>query len=263
MSAEFDPYKTTALWLFLLVLPHINEFVYPTAPYLHHTYTIGIEEQFYLVWALLFRLLRRYFSFCMTLLLFTGIALNLCHYFFYDALNRTGWGIINKIATYYDYSQVTTFCIGSYLAIYYRSGHTSLRWFQNKAVQILFYIVFLVLVITNARLWFLKNEAMSGVVCCILLFATFKSTSLINYSYPLWEFLGKISYSVYLFHYVALVIVLRLLIVQLGLNMNNTGVFALAVILVLLAAILFGLIGYYTIESWFIKLKDRFSAAKK
>lgn len=263
MSAEFEPYKLMALWLFLLVLPHVNEFVYPTAPYLHHTYTIGIEEQFYLVWALLFRFLRRYFFSCLNILLISGILLNLCHYFLFDALNRSGLSIINKIATYYDYSQVNTFCIGSYLAIYYRSGHQSLKWFRDKWVQVIFYLLFAVLVITNARLPFLTNEAMSIVVCFILLFATFKNTSLINYSLPLWEFLGKISYSVYLFHYIALVIVLRLIIFNLGLNMNKAGIFILAIAGVLLVAILFGLIGYYTVERWCIRLKNKFSATKK
>lgn len=263
MSAEFEPYRLTALWLFLLVLPHVNEFAYPTAPYLHHTYTIGIEEQFYLVWALMFRFLRGYFFYCLNLLFVLGILLNLSHYFLFDTLNRSGLSIINKIATYYDYSQVTTFCIGSYLAMYYRSGHQSLKWFQNRWIQVIFYLLFAVLVITNARLPFLTNEAMSIVVCCILLFATYKSSSLINYSFSLWEFLGKISYSVYLFHYIALVIVLRLMIFHFGLDMNNAGVFALAVAGVLLVAILFGLIGYYIVETWCIKLKDKFSATRK
>jgi peptidoglycan/LPS O-acetylase OafA/YrhL len=259
MSGQFAPYSGKALLLFLLVMPHLNEFIFPTAPYLHHTYTIGIEEQFYLVWALVFRFLHRRFLPAIKLMLLLGIVFNLAHYFFYASLQAAGLGIVNKIAVYYDYSQITTFCIGSYLAIYFRSGHRSLTLFQNRGVQIAFYILFAVLVYTNLRLPLLTNECMSLVVCCILLFATYKKTSVINYSYGLWEFLGKISYGVYLFHYIALVTVLHLFVFNWHANLHNPYIFALAAVAVLLGSILPGIISYYTVETLFMKLKDRFA----
>ena len=46
--------------LYLLFLPHIQPFLFPTAPLIHHTYTIGIEEQFYVIWGLLFFFFGKY-----------------------------------------------------------------------------------------------------------------------------------------------------------------------------------------------------------
>ncbi|EFX60241.1 hypothetical protein DAPPUDRAFT_278494 [Daphnia pulex] len=55
ISEQFRSHQYVSLWLFLFMVPHLAEYFNSSAPYLHHTYTIGIEEQFYLVWALLMR----------------------------------------------------------------------------------------------------------------------------------------------------------------------------------------------------------------
>jgi peptidoglycan/LPS O-acetylase OafA/YrhL len=262
MSGAFAPHAHQAIWLFLLFLPHLSEFSFPAAPYLHHTYTIGIEEQFYLIWALLLKYFRKYFFVINLLILITGLLLALLHYLAFDWFNVHGLRILNQIATYYDYSQLTTFSIGTLLAYYLRSGHASLNWFKNRYIQMAFYLLFALLVYFNYRPPVWGPELMTILVSFILLFATFKETSLINYSWPIWEYLGKISYGVYLFHYVALVLVLKPMIVYWNWPLHNPFVFGGAITAVLLLAILLGMLSYYLIEKPFFGLKDRFSVQR-
>jgi peptidoglycan/LPS O-acetylase OafA/YrhL len=262
MSAPFGMVKNQAFLFFVLMMPQLNEFFFTTAPYLHHTYTIGIEEQFYLVWALMMRFFRRYFLVFNLVVLVLGILLNSAHYFFFDFFQSVGFSFVNKIATYFRYSQFSTFAIGSLLAFYYRSGHKSLGLFKSKWIQVAFYLLFAVCVYYNINPDFLGNELQSVMMVFILLFASFKESSIINYSNKFWEYLGKISYGIYLFHYIGLALTLKILLYYFHFNFYQTGDYFISIGLCLLCCIGLGLVSYYTIEIYFFRLKHRFAVKR-
>lgn len=261
LSADFEPWKFQALILFLCFLPHVAAMVQvPAAPYLDHTYTIGIEEQFYLVWAILFRYFSRYFMRFVIILLSAGLVLSLLHYFLYDEIHKSPFRFLNPVAVYYNYSQFTTFAIGSLVAVYYRSGHSSLSLFQYKPFQWVFYGLLAVLMYFDVRTPFLYYELVSLLVAVLLLVATFPKTSIIPYSHPVAEYLGKISYGVYLFHLVAITICIKYFVFAAKMDIFKPVNLWLLALLSVLLSILFGLISYYTVEKYFMRIKDRFRA---
>jgi peptidoglycan/LPS O-acetylase OafA/YrhL len=262
MSADFDRNKYTSLWLFILMVPHLAEYFNSSAPYLHHTYTIGIEEQFYIIWAFLMKYRIRSFKKVLTALLLIGLLLDITHYFFYADLQSLHLGFINSIATYYNYSQFTTFALGSLLAYYFKSNHSSLSFFKTKWLQIVYYCILGVVVYYNFYPNLLGKELLSFLMCFLLLFAAFKESSIFNYSFPLWEYLGKISYGVYLFHYIGLVLTVKPLIEHFHFNLYHTTDFLVSIVLCLVVTILLGIISYYTIEKFFFRLKDKFAVKR-
>ncbi len=262
MSGEFIADKNNAFFFFALMIPHLSEFFFSTAPYLNHTYTIGIEEQFYIIWALLIKYFRNYFFKINLFILILGIFLNLIHYFFRNYFHLNNLSFINVIATYFDFSQFTTFALGTLLAFYYKSNHKSLNYFKNKWFQLVFYILLVSCVIFNVHPIILGNEFLSFLMMFILLFASFKETSIFNFSYPLWEYLGKISYGVYLFHYIGLVITLKPLIKYFHFDMHNTFYYLISILLCLIVCTILGIISYYTIEKFFFKFKNKFTVQR-
>lgn len=263
LSEAFDPWRSTALMLFLCFLPHVSAMAQiPAAPYLDHTYTIGIEEQFYVIWAVLFRYFSKYFMLFVKILLAAGFVLSVMHYFFYEAVKNSPFRFLNPVAVYYNYSEFTTFAIGSLVAVYYRSGHKSLLLFQHKIIQLLFYIILALLLYFDVRTPFLYYEFVSLQVAVLLLIATYPKTSLVPYSHPVAEYLGKISYGVYLFHLVAITICIKYFVFAAKMDIFKPVNLWLLALLSVLLSILFGLASYYTVEKYFMRIKDRFRAVR-
>lgn len=266
ITEMFTPWEGRSLLLFLCFLPHIPAMTQiPAAPYLDHTYTIGIEEQFYFVWAIVFRFFSKYFLRFISFLLALGILLSMLHYYFYTHIQNSPFQFLNPMAVFFNYSQFTTFAMGSFIAVYYRSNHRSLLWFQHKPLQCAFYIVLALLMYFNVTTSFLYYEFVSLQVGVVLLIATYPKTSIIPYAHPWAEYLGRISYGVYLFHYIAITICIKLFVFAGKMDIFKPVNFWLVTLASVLLSIVFGLLSYYTVEMYFMRIKDRFRvvASKK
>jgi peptidoglycan/LPS O-acetylase OafA/YrhL len=91
----------------------------------------------------------------------------------------------------------------------------------------------------------------SLVLYVLLLINQDKHHSLVNYSAKWLTYLGTISYGVYLFHYIAILLVIKAC-TALGFgNFQNTGTLLLVQLFSLLLAIVLGMLSYHTIESYF------------
>jgi peptidoglycan/LPS O-acetylase OafA/YrhL len=90
-----------------------------------------------------------------------------------------------------------------------------------------------------------------------LLIAAFKESSIINYSYPLLEYLGKISYGVYLFHLFAIIIAIKFL-EAIGMPLYEFRTLMVLITCSCVLAILFGMLSYHTIETFFLRFKKSF-----
>jgi peptidoglycan/LPS O-acetylase OafA/YrhL len=261
LTEMFAPWQGRSLILFLCFMPHVAAMAgIPAAPYLDHTYTIGIEEQFYLVWALLFRFLNKYFFRFILLLLLAGMVLSVIHYYFYVPIHNSIFSFLNPMAVFFNYSQFTTFALGSFIAVYYKSGHKSLAFFQNKWLQTGFYVLLAVLMYLNIKTPFLYYEWVTLQVGVVLLIATFPNSSIIPYSHPVAEYLGRISYGVYLFHYIAITICIKFFVFAGKMDIFKPVNLVVLVLLSVVLSVLFGLASYYTIEQYFMRIKNRFRA---
>jgi peptidoglycan/LPS O-acetylase OafA/YrhL len=98
---------------------------------------------------------------------------------------------------------------------------------------------------------------MAFLAACVLLMATFKNESLINYSAGWISYLGKISYGIYLFHIFAIVFACKLVSCFFDKEGSLLVTFFLC-LSTLILSIVFGGISYHYYESYFLKLKQRF-----
>jgi peptidoglycan/LPS O-acetylase OafA/YrhL len=261
LTEMFTPWQGKSLLLFLCFMPHLAAMTgIPAAPYLDHTYTIGIEEQFYLVWAILFRFFSKYFFRFILLLLVIGITLSVVHYCFYFPIRNSVFSFINPAAVFFNYSQFTTFAIGSFIAVYYKSNHQTLGIFKNKWFQLGFYVLLFLLIYFNVKTPFLYYEWVTIQVGILLLIATYPGSSIIPYSHSVAEYLGRISYGVYLFHYIAITICIKYFVFAGKMDIFKPVNFVVLVFLSVLLSVLFGLVSYYTIEQYFMRIKNRFRA---
>lgn len=253
-------YQKSNLFYFTF-LPHLQPYFFPTGPYVHHSYTIGIEEQFYIIWGLLFYFFRRWMYVFFIILLVASPLLNGIHYWINASPELvTKWPVLKYISsaiTYIHFSRFSTFAIGSLFGYAYFYQKNWIGIFKNRWVQLITYLILVLSIAYEVTVPFFDYEYISAIMGCVMLIATFKKESLINYSAKWISYLGKISYGIYLFHIFAIVFACKLSALLFTNESSLWVTLFLCVVTMILSAI-FGGISYHYFEVYFLKLKDRF-----
>ncbi|RYD98928.1 MAG: acyltransferase [Sphingobacteriales bacterium] len=251
---------TRCYGLYFAFLPHIVPFYHAMVPYLHHTYTIGIEEQFYFLWGILFLLVRKRRQW-----LFAAAAIGIpllgsLHAWAYagnPGLQRsaTAGAYAWKAVTYLQYSRLSTFAIGSFLGYAYFHNRRWILYFQRPLVRLLVYVLLLLVVLTRIEVPFVHLEVLALLVGALMLVASFPGKSNWGFHNRVLVHLGHRSYGIYLFHIIALVLALRTVEI---LTLQGTPRFAVLLLLAIAYATGLGWLSYRFVETPFLKLKDRF-----
>jgi peptidoglycan/LPS O-acetylase OafA/YrhL len=228
--------------------------------HLQHFWSLAIEEQFYLIWPLLIFKFRRniYFFKAILFVLLSIIALRTFLFIKYP-------DPIYSVHYYYNtFCRMDSFLLGGVLFLYQQ---------KNKAKQFVNYfftatlILILGIIITgNAKI---SNPFIStiGFTLIALMFTglihnvTTHSTKIIShvFNYSWLKFVGKISYGLYIFHWIVLRVLEPKLSQQvseyIGLSHENSHWFSLFGCLAI--SFLLSVISFFYFESYFLKLKRR------
>ncbi len=250
-------YKTANL-LYFSFLPHIAGMYYPTSPYIHPTYTIGMEEQFYFLWGLLFVLFFRRLKWVFWVLLIAIPLMNIINDVF--KIDDGSWilhkyVVLMKVLSYF---RLPTFSIGALWALAYFNGSEWLKIFERKWIQAGVYIVIILSISFDFYIPYFRDEYISFLMICLLSCAMTNQLSILNYERKWLRFLGRISYGIYLFHILAIVLAAKTALFVYG-EMGSVISVSLFIFLTMLFSVLFGWISYVTIESFFLRIKNRFA----
>jgi peptidoglycan/LPS O-acetylase OafA/YrhL len=242
--------------LYFFFLPHVVPFYISMPPYLHHTYTIGIEEQFYFLWGILFLLLRRHRSIFFLSLIFLMPLLAAIHFFLNNHASPEGAArLFSQGITYLQYSRISTFAIGAFLGYSYFYRRTWIDVFQRKDLQLVLYAIIVGWLWFAPVLPFIQLELIALLAGFVMLAASFPATSLVPYHTKWLVFLGHRSYGIYLFHIIAVVLAIK---TASSAHLSGWAWWLAVCLLSVMLATLFGWISYDAFEKHFLKLKDRF-----
>jgi len=218
-------------------------------------WSVAIEEQFYLIWPLIFVFSnKKIFPFIASLILFFSLL-------FYG-LTYTDW----KIAYYHTASQFSYLSFGAILAwlsFFYIAKVEFFFRYISKLIIILIYVCGCLLVFYQKELFGIHQVISAMVRISVMLFLgfiimeqNFSKNSFVKVgNFRLLSWLGKISYGLYLLHMVAIYLVLQLF-------NNNPNLIVVESFLVLLMTILLSYLSYQYLEKYFLRLKEKFSHLK-
>jgi peptidoglycan/LPS O-acetylase OafA/YrhL len=240
-------HRSSSIIYYLTIFANLGVVLFGEIAYTSQTWSIATEEQFYLIWPFLF-LKRKYFYFVLSILLFYwGLSF---------ILNHTGIKLFsgftqNALTGFLSQFKINCMAIGGVFAI--------LIYKKSFIIDILFkkYVLLIVSLITSGLILFgikfpyFHDDIYSVLFAVIIInlacndvYSTLLENKTTNY-------LGSISYGIYMLHGIALTIALKTAVYF----QMNWVIYPITFLLTLLISH----ISYKYFESYFLKLKSKFN----
>jgi len=241
--------------LYLLFLPHIQSIVIGPILYCAQAWSIGIEEQFYVFWPFVVKKFSQkgivnfiaifsiiYLGICILLSLATHSAF-LIDKFSLKTLVTTSLVFSHRL-------KFDCLLIGALFAII-NNKSLGFSFILNKNFQILIYSLEFILMFSGYGFHGFFWEIHAVLYGFIILNLVRTDTSIINIDYPIFDYLGKISYGVYMYHILIINLVISVL--------YRFDLMILIYPTIFLLVILLSSFSYKYIEGYFLKKKKDFS----
>jgi peptidoglycan/LPS O-acetylase OafA/YrhL len=234
--------------LFVLFLPNVILVCFGGIPFLHQTWSIGTEEQFYLIWPLIIsksvNIVRS-----LMLIMIGYLIIKLTLYVL------KGNHSIHVVYSIWSTLSVVSLAVGGFCAYLYRNHKPAVIKFISSAFnQVCILVLFSVFLYFSGRIpSVIRFDVFSVFFGCLILSLIVNNT--FNFlELKLFNYLGKISYGIYMWHPIAITLVFKLLRSYCE---NNVMLYLASFILTLAIASF----SYEFFEKWFLKLKVRYSAS--
>ncbi|MFY8180941.1 MAG: acyltransferase family protein [Flavobacterium sp.] len=215
-------------------------------PFAAQTWSIGTEEQFYLIWPIIINKFQKLKPIFFGLILAYNLVIISISTGIYDSIKYSSV-FINFVFAF----QLDCLTIGALAAymLYCKSKIISIL--THKIIFVLAILIIILLLVSHYNLGFLKSTifAFLFVIVIINLVNHPKLQNLLEND--VFNYLGQISYGLYMYHQIIIVVVLNCL-----LKFNLFNHFALYLISILLTIIVAG-ISYKFIEKPFLLLKEK------
>ena len=252
-DTDFPALKGFLMYIFFL--PNLAAIIYNVG-LLHPLWSIGVEEQFYLLWAPLVKFFKHKIKFLLLGTTIISIA-------WYIVVN---YNLINfdSVATEFFLSQkfyamnigaIFGYILFHYIDLYSRS------FFANKFSQFFFlgFLIYYYAVTDQLENYFWLKILIPVFYGVFILNVSVIKNRIIYLEKKPFVFLGEISYGLYMYHMVIDFFLrkgFQKLIVH---NFNHTVLTTVYFILIIGGTILLSYISYKYFESWFLKIKHKFS----
>jgi peptidoglycan/LPS O-acetylase OafA/YrhL len=262
LKAKFGqtPNETASPVLSSLFLNNFDRILHgaPDSSVLSVLWSVAIEEQFYLIWPLLFLLFpqRRY-----SLIFFVVISSSLLYrtFLFNGDIELNSLGVISDMA------------IGGGAAFLAFSNKRFLEFLKNinpyvnllPYIMAISFIVFKYQMFDNMLMIVFKRVIISFFFAWILLDQNFSERSFFKISrFKMMSDLGKYTYGLYCLHPIAILVSITILRMT-GLNTQGWQLWLFEIPLSLSLSILFSYISYHFFEKRFLKMKESYAYITK
>ncbi|PWJ60124.1 peptidoglycan/LPS O-acetylase OafA/YrhL [Dyadobacter jejuensis] len=207
IAEVLDRHTTERITLLMLVLPNYAFVLYELPYWCAQAWSIGVEEQFYYLWPWLIKYPKRktiiILLFVAASLLFLWIGIQLL-----DVPIEEKWKIV---ATFFGQFRIQIMALGGGCAwLFYKQKFYILNVLFRKDLQVVVYSILLILFFSGIHFpAFL--EVYSVFFGYFILNVSCNPNSIINLENSVMSFLGKISYGLYLYHVVVVILVINIM----------------------------------------------------
>lgn len=239
------------LTLFVFFLPNISLLLYSPVPYGSQLWSVGIEEQFYLFWPLLFKVKKNIKSIIMIILLIFVIIRIVLLPVFDTIVNSEN---SNLIHVFFEHFNIDCMAIGAFFSVLLFEKNKILSFLYGQFFQVIILISTLFLIVKGYKFAFLTNQIYALLFAIIILNLSSNKKNILNLENRMFNYLGKISYGLYMYHVIAIVIITKLFVYF---KYDN---FILICFFSIMLSILLASLSYELFEKKIIKLKLKYTS---
>ena len=197
--------------LYFLLLPNVVSNLYAYMPYLAQTWSIGIEEQFYYIWPWIMKFTKRYllvlFSIVFGLIIVTSALSLFANHA--DDISQSSNAVkaITLAYKFFRMLRISCMAIGGLAAYWvYTFNVPVLKFVFSRYTQIINYVILLVLIFSGIEFPLASHEIYSILFAIVILNVSSNHESFLKLESKAVNYLGKISYSIYMWHGIAIII---------------------------------------------------------
>lgn len=255
LQNSFEKHFYSNLILYILILPNLAFSIFPAVPNIGQAWSIGVEEQFYIFWPIIIAksksILKTLLIITITLILLK-ISILILGYFVKEA----DWYI--SLKSFVAMSKFECMSIGGLGAYFLYTNHRLLKIVYMPIIFILSLSCSILLIyFTPQKLQDGIHLVYSVLFLQIILFVAKKSQST-YFDNKLFNYLGKISYGIYMYHFMIIPLCVYLYKKHLHTEsslIENSIIYSTVII----TTILISGVSYFLFEQKFIKLKSNYA----
>jgi peptidoglycan/LPS O-acetylase OafA/YrhL len=262
-SAALPAFFLYTFPLFLLLLPQLALSIFEPVPFAEPLWSIGVEEQFYLLWPLMMKYVRKFLALSIGIII-GALALKQIVFLLAEA-NRASPSLKywNYLINYLYFTRIECMAVGGLGAWLVFAQHKRvLKIIFHPLFQLLLYALTIYLLVTESYKPVYNYVVYAVCFCLIIINVAANPHSLIRIENRLFIFLGNISFSIYMFHEIVIKMIMEGLVRMWGMSFNdaasNLALYALSIA----GTLGVSAIAYYGFEKRFLRLKSSFAVVE-
>ncbi len=237
--------------LFAFFLPNLLLASLGSIPYASQSWSIGTEEQFYLIWPLLIKKCKNVFI-MMFIIIGLYYPVKLALIIVHEQIPY-GYNLYN----FWRMFAIDTMALGGLMAaiLFYKKSEI-LKILYNKALQRIVWVVVIIMILTGIYVTYIHFEFYACLFAILILNLSSNKNSIVRLENSVMDYLGRISYGIYMYHPVAIILSVRLL--EAADVYSDLNLYLSTFILTIFIASL----SYYFLEKRILRYKTKFSLIK-
>ena len=263
LTAAGGDHQAAVASLFLVLLPQVALSLYPPVPYAEPLWSIGVEEQFYLLWPLLLARIKRIVPLAIGIVV-VGVALKQGALIYASTLkDRTQLPFWNHLIDYFYFNRFECMAIGAIGAwLLFERRERVLRVLFSKPMQLAVYVAATAAVLTTRGKPILQHAPHAVLFGIIILNVAANEQSILKLRSPAWILLGDASYAMYMLHELAVVTAMRLITSATGSQFRDLPSHVALYVFGIGLTVAFAVLAFKVFERPFLRMKDRFTLVK-